>query len=91
MEQQEKNKMMSYKSTDIYVVDTFEEAQQFRYYKTNQPVEVGTPVAYDRPFPGMSGDKAPMVDGERTWKMNKQDMPVMQLVCFDDIYFQEDE
>lgn len=83
--------MMNYKSTDVYVVDTFEEAQQFRYYKTNQPVEVGTPVAYDRPFVGMPGDRAPIVDGERTWKMDKQDMPVMQLVCFDDIYFQVDE
>jgi hypothetical protein len=79
--------MMSYKSKDIYVVEDFDEASQFRYTHNNQPVEVGTAVAYDRPFVGMPGDK-PGVNG---WKMSKEDMPVMQMVCFDDIYFQEDE
>lgn len=33
---------------DIYVVDTFEEAEQFRYEHNDQPVEVGTAVGYDR-------------------------------------------
>lgn len=78
---------MSYKSTDIYVVEDFEEAQQFRYQHNDQPVEVGTAVAYDRPFVGMPGDKPPAGG----WSMKPEDMPVMQLVCFDDIYFQEDE
>ena len=32
---------------DIYVVDTFEEAEQFRYEHNDQPVEVGTAVGYD--------------------------------------------
>ena len=32
---------------DIYVVDTFEEAEQFRYKHNEQPVEVGTAVGYD--------------------------------------------
>ena len=77
---------MSYKSTDIYVVEDFEEAEQFRYAHNDKPVEVGTAVAYDRPFVGMPGDKPPPTG----WKMSKQDMPVMQLVCFDDIYYQED-
>lgn len=77
-------------STDVYVVEDFDEAQQFRYVHNDQPVEVGTAVAYDRPFVGMPGEKAPLVNGKRTWKMDKKDMPVLQLVCFDDIYFQSD-
>jgi hypothetical protein len=32
---------------DIYVVDTFEEAEQFRYEHDDQPVEVGTAVGHD--------------------------------------------
>ncbi len=36
---------MNYK--EIYVVDTFEEAEQFRYEHNDQPVEIGTAVAYD--------------------------------------------
>jgi hypothetical protein len=84
--------MMSYKSTDIYVVEDFDEASQFRYTHSDQPVEVGTAVAYDRPFVGMPGDKAPKdAGGKPSWKMAKENMPVMQLVCFDNIYFQEDE
>lgn len=80
------------KSTDIYVVEDFDEAQQFRYEHNDEPVEVGTAVGYDRPFVGMPGDKAPIgKDGKRSWKMAQEDMPVMQLVCFEDIYFQEDE
>jgi hypothetical protein len=81
--------MMNYK--DIYVVEDFEEAEQFRYEHNDEPVEVGTAVAFDRPFVGMPGDKAPVVNGKHTWKMDKQDMPVTQLVCFDGIYFQSDE
>lgn len=73
--------------TDIHVVDTFEEAEQFRYEHNDQVVEVGTPVAYDRPFVGMPGDKPP----PGGWKMAKEDMPVMQLVCFDGIYFQDND
>lgn len=34
---------------DIHVVDTFEEAQEFRYEHNDQPVEVGTAVGYDKP------------------------------------------
>ena len=75
---------------DVFVVEDFDEAEQFRYEHNDQPVEVGTAVAYDRPFVGMPGDKAPGVNGKRTWKMDKQDMPVMQLVCFEGIYYQED-
>lgn len=33
---------------DIYVVDSFEEAEQFKYEQTGESVEVGTPVAYDK-------------------------------------------
>jgi len=32
---------------DIYVVDSFEEAEQFKYNDTGKSVEVGTAVAYD--------------------------------------------
>jgi hypothetical protein len=32
---------------DIYVVDTFEEAEQFRYTDSNETVSVGTAVGYD--------------------------------------------
>ena len=80
------------KHDDIFVVDDFEEAEQFRYEHNDKPVEVGTAVAYDRPFVGMPGDKARKdASGKRSWKMAKEDMPVMQLVCFDGIYFTEDE
>ena len=80
------------KYSDIYVVEDFEEAEQFRYEHNDEPVEVGTAVGYDRPFVGMPGDKAPIgPDGKPSWKMDKKDMPVVQLVCFDGIYFQSDE
>ena len=76
---------------DIFVVEDFDEAEQFRYEHNDRPVEVGTAVAYDRPFVGMPGDKAPIgPDGKPSWKMTKEEMPVMQLVCFDGIYYQED-
>ena len=67
---------MNYK--DIYTVDTFEEAEQFRYEHNDQPVEVGTAVAYDRDFVGMPGSKP----SERE--------KCRQLVCFEGIYFQQD-
>jgi hypothetical protein len=38
-------KPMNYQ--DIYVIEDFEEAEQFRYEHNDQPVEVGTPVAFD--------------------------------------------
>jgi len=82
---------MSIRYNDIYVVEDYDEASQFRYEHNDEIVEVGTPVAFDRPFVGMPGDKAPVVNGTRSWKMAKKDMPVCQLVCFDGIYFQADE
>lgn len=78
---------MSYNYKDIYVVEDFDEAEQFRYEHNDQVVEVGTPVAYDRPFVGMPGDKPP----PGGWSMIKENMPVQQLVCFDGIYYQADE
>ena len=77
------------KYSDIYVIETFEEAEEFRYEHNDQRVEIGTAVAYDRPFVGMPGDKAPVGKaGKRSWKMPKEDMSVMQMVCFDGIYWQ---
>jgi len=32
---------------DIYVVEDFDEAEQFKYTETGQTVEVGTAVGYD--------------------------------------------
>ncbi len=78
---------MSHESTDIYVVEDFEEAEQFRYEHNDQPVEVGTAVAYDRPFLGMPGDKPPAGGWRRR---QPEDMSVVQMVCFDDIYFRGD-
>ena len=75
-------------SDDIFVVENFEEAQQFRYVYNDQPVEVGTAVGVDRPFVGMPGDKPPAGG----WpKLDRNNPPVMQLVCFEDIYFQSEE
>lgn len=39
--------MNNMRHDDIYVVDTFEEAEQFYYEHNNEPVEVGTAVGYD--------------------------------------------
>ena len=70
--------------TDIHVVDTFEEAEQFRYEHNDQPVEIGTAVGYDRPFMGM-------LDVElQPGGLDSNNKPVMQLVCFDGIYFQSE-
>ena len=77
--------MMSYSYKDIFVVEDFDEAQQFRYEHNDKPVEVGTPVGYDRPFVGMPGEKPPAGGWDPKHK------PVMQLVCFDGIYFQSEE
>lgn len=79
---------MSHNSTDIFVVDDFDEANQFRYVHNNQPVEVGTAVGYDRPLPGMPGESPPD-GGWPSYRKNKA--PVWQLVCFDDIYYTDDE
>lgn len=76
---------MSHKTTDIYVVEDFDEASQFKYIHNDQPVEIGTAVAYDRPFVGMPGQSPP----PGGWK--NQTKPVMQMVCFDDVYFQQDD
>lgn len=38
------SKKMNY--DDIFVVEDFDEAEQFRYEHNDQPVEVGTPVGY---------------------------------------------
>ena len=77
---------------DIFVVETFEEAEEFRYEHNDETVEIGTPVGYDEPFVGMPGDKAPIrPDGKPSWIMPKKSMPVMRLVCFDGIYFQRPE
>lgn len=73
------------KSSDIYVVEDFEEAQQFRYVHNDQPVEIGTAVGYDESFVGMPRDKPP-IGG---WNSNNK--PVMRLVCFEDVYYQPDE
>ena len=35
------------KYQDIHVVMTHQEAEQFRYKHNDQPVDIGTPVAYD--------------------------------------------
>lgn len=33
---------------DVFVVEDFDEAEQFRYERDDQTVEVGTPVGYCR-------------------------------------------
>lgn len=38
------SKKMNY--NDIFVVEDFDEAEQFRYESDNQQVEIGTPVGY---------------------------------------------
>ena len=66
---------------DIYVVETFEEAEQFRYEHNNETVEVGTPVAYDRLKRGA------VFNGHPSRPVKDQIM----MTCFDGIYFQDDE
>lgn len=64
---------MNYDMTyeDVYVVDSFEEAEQFRYEHDNRSVEVGTAVGYDKPKRCTSTGKVLSVD----------------LHCFPGIYF----
>ena len=38
---------MNIKYKDVYVIEDFDEAEQFRYEHDNQVVEVGTAVAYE--------------------------------------------
>lgn len=68
---------MNYDMTyeDVYVVDNFEEAEQFRYEHNDQPVEVGTAVGYDKPKRCMATGKVLSVD----------------LHCFQGIYFVDEE
>jgi len=74
----DKERQMTLDYKDIYVVEDFDEAQEFHYETTNQPVEIGTAVAYDRAFVGMSGSKPASREKCR------------QLVCFEGIYFCND-
>jgi hypothetical protein len=52
---------------DIYVVETPEEAEEFRYEHNNERVEIGTPVGIDKPssgrFPWLSECKLHCFDG----------------------------
>lgn len=59
--------------TDIHVVETFEEAEQFRRVSDDQPVEVGTPVGYDKIKRCMMTNKVISVD----------------LVCLEGVYFDD--
>ena len=60
--------------SDIYVVDTFEEAEQFRYDHNDEPVEVGTAVGRDIEKRCMSTHKLLSVD----------------LHCFEGIHYDPD-
>lgn len=73
---------MSYNYKDIHVVMDYDEASQFRYEHNDEMVEIGTAVGYDRPFVGMPGEKPPAGGWDKSQK------PVMQMVCFDGVYFQ---
>lgn len=59
---------------DIHVVDSFEEAEQFRYEHSDETVEVGTAVGYDKPKRCTVTGKVLSVD----------------LHCFGGIYFQDE-
>ena len=63
---------------DIFVVETFDEAEQFRYEHNDQPVEIGTAVAWDRDYNGTPGKPGPVE-------------PTRMLECFQGVYFVEDE
>ena len=75
-EKQQMKDKLNYQN--IFVVDTFEEAEQFRYEHNDEPVEIGTAVAWDRDYHGMPGEPGPI---ELT----------RMLECFEGIYFQSDE
>jgi len=63
------------KHDDIYVVDTFEEASQFKHLSNDQPVEVGTAVGYDSENRCSTTNNLLSVD----------------LKCFDGVYFDPDD
>ena len=66
---------------DVVVVETFEEAEQFRYEHDDEPVEVGTPVAYEELKRGA------VFNGHPSRPLKDQ----IVMTCFDGIYFQESE
>ena len=66
---------------DIYVVDTFEEAEEFRYEHNDNPVEVGTPVAYDQLKRGA------VFNGHPSRPVKDQTV----MTCFDGIYHQSQQ
>ena len=69
---------------DIYVVETYEEAEQFRYESTGETVEIGTPVAWDQEHYS--------IFSESMINRRESDMvPDMVMTCFNGIYFQADE
>ena len=70
---------MNYK--DVVVVETFEESEQFRYEHDDEPVEVGTAVAYEQLKRGA------VFNGHPTRPVKDQ----IVMTCFDGIYFQESE
>lgn len=63
---------------DIIVVETFEEAEEFRYEDTDEPVEVGTPVAYE------SFKRGAVFNGHPNRPVEDQ----IVMTCFDGIYIQ---
>lgn len=66
------------KYTDIYVIEYFEEAEDFRYEHNDKPVEIGTAVAYDKYQRGgarFGGEPGKPVKDEYI------------LTCFEGIYF----
>lgn len=66
---------------DVVVVETFEEAEQFRYEHDDEPVEIGTPVAYEQLKRGA------VFNGHPSRPIKDQ----IVMTCFDGIYFQESE
>ena len=66
---------------DIYVVETFEEAEQFRYEHNDETVEVGTPVAFEQHKRGA------VFNGHPSRPVKDQTV----MTCFDGIYFQDEE
>jgi hypothetical protein len=66
------NNDMTYE--DVHVVDTFEEAEQFRYEHNDEPVEVGTAVGYDK----------------LKWCSHTGKVLSVDLCCFKGVYFADD-
>lgn len=65
------------KYNDIYVIEDFDEAEEFRYEHNNKPVEIGTAVAFDKYQRGavFNGEPGKPVKDEYI------------LTCFEGIYF----